>query len=144
MTPSFAGSSRILRSALRAILLLALVWPATGAADALADLHGAVQDASAQYRIAMRTLESSSREQSAAEVQRFRGMWQAVMDQFGANRPADFANDEEFLSVFIQIDTLIVGVLLVIDLGSREAAREALGSIEEILLRLQARSAPPG
>jgi hypothetical protein len=143
MARSSAGSTFVWRPALWPILLLALAWPVAGRADALADLHAAVEDAAAQYRVAMSTLESSGREQTALEVQRFRSAWQAVMDRFGSNRPADFATDEEFPSVFMQIDARIVGALIVIDIGSRDAAREGLAPIGEILSRLQARSAPP-
>jgi hypothetical protein len=143
MKPSSARSARILRPALWALLLLALAWPAGGRADALADLHATVASASIQYRIAMNTLETSGREQTALEVQRLRSAWQAVMEQFSANHPAAFSNDDEFPSVFMQVDTRIVGALIVIDIGSRDAARDGLAPIGEILSRLQARSAPP-
>jgi hypothetical protein len=132
----------MLRPLYSAILLLALAWPVNCRADALADLHAAVQEASAQYRIAMSTLETSSREQTAFEVQRFRSAWQVVMNRFGSNRPADFATDEEFPSVFMQIDLRIVGALIVIDIGSRDAARDGLTPIGDILARLRERSAP--
>ena len=43
----------------------------------------------------------------------------------------------------MQIDMRIVSALIVIDIGSREAARDALAPIAETLSRLSARSAPP-
>ena len=45
--------------------------------------------------------------------------------------------------MLMQVDASIVGALLVIDLGSRDAARNALAPIEEILLRMQDDPAPP-
>jgi hypothetical protein len=45
--------------------------------------------------------------------------------------------------MFMQIDVRLVGVLLVIDLGNRDAARSALAPVEETLTRLAARSTPP-
>ena len=44
--------------------------------------------------------------------------------------------------MFMLVDTRLVGVLLVVDMGNREAARDALAPIQETLSRLSARSAP--
>ena len=108
--------------AVRALLhALALSVPAP--ADDLADLHTAVKQASAQYRVAMATLETRGREETTAAVQQFRQAWQSIFDRFGVNRPAAFVNDEHYASMFMQIDMRLVGALIVIDIGSREAAR---------------------
>jgi hypothetical protein len=40
------------------------------------------------------------------------------------------------------VDMRLVGVLLVIDMGNRDAARDGLAPIEETLSQLSARSAP--
>ena len=45
-------------------------------------------------------------------------------------------------ATFMQVDARIVGALIVIDIGSREAARDALAPIAETLAALSARSAP--
>ena len=144
MTTFYAASLHVLRSTLWAVLLLALAWSAPGRADEPADFQAALDAATAQYRVAMSTLERSGQEQTAAEVRRFREAWQAVIDRAGSNRPAAYATTEQFFSMLMQIDTRIVGALLVIDIGSREAARDALAPIEEILLRMQDGAAPPG
>jgi hypothetical protein len=143
MTTIYAASMHVFRSTLWAILLLAQPWSAPGLADDAADFHAAVAAATAQYRVAMSTLERSGQEQTAAEVRHFREVWQAVIDRAGANRPAAYATTEQFFSMLMQVDTSIVGALLVIDIGSREAARTALAPIEEILLRMQSDAAPP-
>ena len=119
---------------------LALSMPAT--ADELANFHAAVEQASAQYRGAMAALETSGREEATAAVQQFRQAWQSIIDRFGANRPTAFANDEHYAGLFMQVDMRLVGALIVIDIGSREAARDALAPIQETLAQLSARSAP--
>jgi len=112
-------------------------------ADDIADFHAALERASDQYRIALRTLDTQGREETAAAVHRFRAAWQAVIDRFEKN-PASLPNDDEqYAATFMQIDMRIVSALLVIDIGSREAARDALAPIAETLASLSARSAPP-
>jgi hypothetical protein len=119
-----------------------LLW-APAQADDLADFHAAVEQALDQYHFALATLESSSQERTAAEVSRLRQTWQTIADRFGPQRPAAFADDDDYGGMFLQIDVRLVGVLLVIDLGNRDAARSALAPVEETLTRLAARSAQP-
>ena len=128
---------------LAAALLVALVAAASPTpADELADFHAAVERAAGEYRLALRTLETRGQDETAAAVHRLRAAWQAIGERFGANRPAAFADDENFAGMFMQIDVGLVGVLLVIDLGNRDGARAALAPIGETLARLAARSAP--
>ena len=131
------------RTVLAAVLAQALLLSAPAKADELADFHAAVERALDQYHFALTTLESSSQERTAAEVLRLRQAWQEIADRFGAQRPAVFADDGDYGGMFMQIDVRLVGVLLVIDLGNRDAARSALAPVEETLTRLAARSAPP-
>jgi hypothetical protein len=144
MTRFYPGSLHVFGSILWAVLLLALAWSAPSRADEQTDFRAALAAATAQYRIAMSTLEHSSQEQMAVEVGRFREAWQAVIDRAGSNRPVAYATTEQFFGMLMQIDTRIVGTLLVIDIGNREAARNSLAPIEEILLRMQDGAAPPG
>jgi hypothetical protein len=44
--------------------------------------------------------------------------------------------------MFMLVDTQLVGVLLVIDMGSRDAARNGLAPVGATLAQLSARSAP--
>ncbi len=127
---------------LSCLLLVSLATALPARADRLADFHAAVERTSAQYRTVMATLETRSREETSAEVHRLREHWQFIADRFGGNRPAAFADDQEYSGMFMLIDARIVGALIVIDIGSRDAAREALAPIAETLSRLSARSAP--
>jgi hypothetical protein len=124
---------------LAALLLQWLVLPA-GAGER-ADFDAAVNQATAQYRIALKTLDTRGREETAAEVARFREAFHAVVERFDANRPA-FAGDRDYAGLFMQVDASIVGAMIVIDIGSREAARAALAPIEETLSELSTRAAP--
>src|SRR5215472_15707881 len=122
------------------LCVLALALPARG--DDLADFHAMVEQASAQYRVAVTTLETQGQPETAAAVHRLRQSWQSITERFAQNRPAAFADDKEFSTMFMVVDIRLFGVLLVIDMGNREAARNALAPVEETLSRLSARSAP--
>ena len=111
--------------------------------DELAEFHAAVELAAAEHRAAMDTLETSSQQETAAAVQRFRRTWQALNERFtGKHRPAPFADDEQYPTMFMQVDVRLVGVLLTIDMGNRDAARSGLAPIQETLAQLSVRSAP--
>jgi hypothetical protein len=125
------------------ILVTALLaqWPISAAgADEHADLHAALALAGAQYQVALKTLETRGREETAAEVSRLREAFHAVMEQFDANRSA-LSLDPDYAAALMQLDVSIVGVLLVIDFGSREAARDALAPIGQSLAELGERAA---
>ena len=139
-----ASLVRYLRVRTGAVLVALLAqWLAPSArTDELADFHAALAQASAHYRIAMTALETRGREETSAAVQRFRETWQIVIDRRGSNLPAAFADAAEYAATLMLIDSRIVGALIVIDVGSREAARHALAPIAETLSRLGARPAP--
>jgi hypothetical protein len=126
-------------SAARTIFLVLILSaaPLAAGADDLEDFAEAVERAELQYRIALRTLESSGREQTAAEVRLFREALQHVIARLDSNRPAQFESDSSYAATMMQIDTAIVGALIVIDIGSRESARAALEPIGERLAKLR-------
>ena len=133
-----------LRAAPMALLAAALMlpWsPSAAGADEHADLQAAFRLATAQYQIALKTLETGGREETAAEVSRLREAFQAVIRQFNANRAA-LGGDQDDAGALMQLDVSIIGVLLVIDFGSREAAREALVPVGRSLAELGARATP--
>ena len=125
-----------------ALLVLAVQVTAPVAAGERDNFHSALERAVTQYRVAMTTLETRGQAETASEVHRLRGTWQEIGERFATDRPAAFANDNELPGLFMQVDTRFVGLLLVIDLGNREVARESLLSIGETLSRLSARSPP--
>ena len=126
-----------------AAMLVALAACAAPAhADELAEFHAAVQQATLDYNRVVSILETRGQDETAAAVHHFRAAWQTIGERFSAKRPAAFADDENFAATFVQIDMSLVGVLLVIDMGSRDGARAGLAPIGETLARLSARSAP--
>lgn len=131
---------RFLAAMLVALLVQWLVSPA-GAGE-LADFRAAMDEVSAQHRLALATLETSGQQETAAQVHRFRQSWQQIVDRFGKERPAAFAGDDTYMATLLDIDVRTIGVLLVIDLGNRDAARNALAAIGDTLSDLKARSAP--
>jgi len=131
---------RQLRILLAVLFVCVLAGPAP--ADELSDFHGLVEEASAQYRVAMNTLETQGQAETAAAVHRFREAWQAILERFGKEPPAPFADDEQYRQMFTVVDARLVGVLLVIDMGNRDAARAGLAPIKDTLSDLSARSAP--
>ncbi len=125
-------------------LLMALILLAPAAlADDLADFHAAVGEATDAYNQAMVTLSTRGQAETAAAVHRLRASWQAIGERFAGNRPAAFADDENFGTMFMQVDMSLIGVLLVIDLGNRDGARAALTGVGETLAKLSARSIAP-
>ena len=125
------------------VLITALLvqWPISAAgADERSELEAAFKLANAQYQLALKTLETRGREETAAEVHRLREAFQAVMERFNANESA-LGLDTDYAGALLQFDVSIVGVMLVIDFGSREAARDALTPIGQSLAELQARAA---
>ncbi len=96
-----------------------------------------------QYRIALRTLESAGRDETAAEVRLFREALQdAIARLDDEQRPPKSESDDSYAGTMLQIDMAIVGALIVIDIGSREAARAALAPIGERLAKLRERVDP--
>jgi hypothetical protein len=129
------------RLVLAALFVFALSFSVVRS-DELGDFHAAVEEAATEYRAARATLETSGQAETTAAVNRFRQAWQSINDRFGTHRPAAFADDEEFVATFMLIDMRIIGVLLTIDMGNRDAAREGLAPIEQTLAQLSARSEP--
>ena len=114
--------------------------PLPAAADDLEDFADAVERAELQYRIALRTLESSGRDETAAEVRLFRAGWQDVIARLDSNRPAESEGDDSYAATMTADRHGLVGALIVIDIGSREAARAALAPIGETLAKLRERA----
>jgi hypothetical protein len=134
----------IMINALRPVLLTLLlaITPIGVAADDLADFSKALERAELQYRIALRTLESAGRDETATEVRLLREAWQNVITRLDHNRPAQFEGDDSYAATMMEIDVSMVGAMIVIDIGSREAARAALAPIGETLAKLRERAAP--
>lgn len=133
-----AATVAIARTILLALLLAA---PLPASADSLGDFAAAVERAELQYRITLRTLETSGRDETAAQVGLFREAWQNVIAQLDNNRPAEFEGDESYAATMTQVDAQLVGIMIVIDIGSRDAARAALTPVGDALTKLRERAA---
>jgi hypothetical protein len=135
--------ARAMRRRLAPPLVCLLAFAATPVrADDLADFKVAVEQAATDYRAAMTTLQSRGREETAAAVHRLRAAWQDLTDRYAARPPAALAGDDRMPGLLMQVDMRLVSALIVIDIGSREAAREALAPIEATLAQLNERTAP--
>jgi len=131
-------------TAARTLLLAAILAASSvvAGADDLADFSAAVERAELQYQIALRTLESAGRDETAAEVRLFREALQDAISRLDAHRPPKSESDDSYAGTMLQIDMAIVGALIVIDIGSREAARAVLTPIGERLAKLRERVDP--
>lgn len=135
------AARRVHRLPMRPLLMLlaALQWsmsPIAACADDRADFQAALAHASAQYHTALATIATRGRDESAAEVRHFREAWQIVVDRFSASG-ATLAYGEGAAGLLTQIDMRIVSALLVIGLGSRDAAQDALAPIQDMLSQLR-------
>ena len=129
------------RTLLLAVILAAS--PVVAGADDLTDFSAAVERAELQYRIALRTLESAGRDETAAEVRLFREALQDAIARLDDEQHSPKSeSDDSYAGTMLQIDMAIIGVLIVIDIGSREAARVALTPIGERLAKLRDRVDP--
>jgi hypothetical protein len=125
-----------------ALILQWALLPAAARADDQAELHAAVEVATARYEAAIKALEAGGRADTAGEMRRFRESWQALILKFGSQPTPPGSEAEDRAGLFMQVDARIVGAMLVIDVGSRDAAREALAPIGETLAELTKKTAP--
>ena len=123
-------------------LALTLAFAAAGpaVADDLSEFAAAVDRAAAQYHFTLCAVETSGREETAAEVRLLRQEWQGLIERLEHARPAEFAGDDFYAITLTQIDARLVAALIVIDIGSREAARAALLPIGDTLTRMRKRT----
>ena len=128
-------------TALRTILLALIVVaaPLPASADDLEEFAVAVERAELQYRMALRTLETAGRDETTAEVALFRQAWQEVIARLDNHRPAQFEGDDSYAATMMEVDTALVGAMIVIGISSREGARAALAPIGEKLAKLRDR-----
>jgi hypothetical protein len=130
--------ARILKAHLLALWVA--LGPLPASADDLSDFAAAVERAAAQYHFALRTLETSGRDETAAEVRLFRQEWQHLADRLDHKRPAEFEGDDFYARTITEVDMALVAAMIVIDIGSREAARSALQPIGDTLIKLRERA----
>jgi hypothetical protein len=118
-----------------------LALPNGALADDLADFHAAIEQVSTNCRKAIDVLEKSGPEETAEAVEQIREAWRNVVERFAARSPEMFAADENYATTMVDVDVRMVGALIIISAGRRQAAREALVSIADIVSQLADRSA---
>ena len=139
MLTSIVHLFRLSLAAIAAALILQwLIGPA--AANDRGDFDTALRQANAQYQVALQTLETRGREETSAEVARFRQAFRAVVERFDANH-ALLPGHENYARLLMQVDASSIGAMIIIDLGSRDAARAALAPIADTLSKLNAGAA---
>ena len=124
----------------RTVVLSLALAALPAAADDREDFAAAVERVAAQYNFALRAVETSGREQTAVEVRLLRQEWQGLIDRLEHKRPAEFDGDDFYAITITEVDALLVGALIVIDIGSRDAARAALAPIGQTLAKLRERT----
>jgi hypothetical protein len=126
------------RTILTALAVALAAAPAT--ANDAGEFAAAIERVAAQYHFTLQALETSGREQTAAEVRLLRQEWQSLVERYAATHQSEFEDSEPLTTTFTVIDTSLVGALIVIDIGSRDAAREALKPVGDTLARLRERT----
>jgi hypothetical protein len=130
------------RYARLAALLLGLAG-APAAAEGLADFNAAVEKAAVHNRVALGYLRTGSLDLAARELEFLGVAWRAVVDRYGANPPAAFANNGLYATTLVDVSTRIVTANILIDLGRGEAARGSLAAIRTGLAQMRAESGVP-
>ena len=117
-----------------AAILLALAWLAPARADDLDDFNGAVEAAMSHHRVAAGYLRTGNIDLAVLELEGLREAWGKVTS---LRKPAAFRDQERYTATMVDISTKLVGILLVLDLGSVEVARQSLDAIRASLSGLR-------
>src|ERR1043166_1802508 len=117
-----------------AAMLLALACTAPAHADDLDDFNRAVEAAMSHHRVAAGYLRTGNIDLAALELEGLRESWGKVTS---LRKPAAFRDQERYTGTMLDISTKLVGVVLVLDLGSVEVARQSLDAIRASLSGLR-------
>jgi hypothetical protein len=128
-----------LRSA--AILCLWLAATTVAAGD-LDDFNATLARAETHYRLALDYLRTDDAEDAAQEIGRMREAWSEIVDRFGSKPPAARADNSAYATTLTDVATRLVTATIMIDLGRRDVAREALIPIDAELSRIRPAASP--
>lgn len=117
-----------------AAILLALACMAPARADDLDDFNRAVEAAMAHHRVAAGYLRTGNIDLAALELEGLRAAWAKVT---ALRKPAAFRDTERYTGTMLDISTKLVGIFLVLDLGSVDVARKSLDAIRASLSELR-------
>jgi hypothetical protein len=110
---------------------------AAAAADGLDEFNRAVEGFSSHHRVALAYLRTGNLDLASVELERMNAAWQAVMERFGANRPAEIIDQALYTSTVTDISTRIIAAHLVMGLGRPDVAHDALSEARNALARLR-------
>jgi hypothetical protein len=117
------------------------LWLGAGAAAAAAqgldDFNRTVEGFSSHHRVALAYLRTGSLDLAAVELERMNAAWQIVVERFGANRPAEIADQALYVTTVTDISTRIIAAHLVMGLGRPDVAHDALSEARNALARLR-------
>jgi hypothetical protein len=115
------------------------LWLGAGAAGAqgLDHFNATVEAFSSHHRVALAYLRTGNLDLASVELERMNAAWQAVVERFGANRPAEIADQALYTTTLTDISTRIIAAHLVMGLGRPDVAHEALSEARKGLARLR-------
>jgi hypothetical protein len=115
------------------------LWLGAGAAGAqgLDQFNATVEAFSSHHRVALAYLRTGNLDLASVELERMNAAWQAVVERFGANRPAEIADQALYTATLTDISTRIIAAHLVMGLGRPDVAHEALREARQALARLR-------
>jgi hypothetical protein len=115
------------------------LWLGAGAAAAegLDDFNRAVEAFSSHHRVVLAYLRTGNLDLAAVELERMNAAWQVVTERFGANRPAEIADQALYIATLTDISTRIIAAHLVMGLGRPDVAHDALNEARNVLARLR-------
>jgi hypothetical protein len=118
--------------------VLAVVIAAHAArADDLMAFNAAVEDAAAHNRAALGYLRAENLDLAALELTRLREAWGTMVAKYGPEPPAVFRGNPHYTTVFVDVQTRIVGALLVLNLGRADVAASSLNGIRKELSEMR-------
>jgi len=111
-----------------------LLAGAPARADDLADFNAAVEATMVHRRALDRHLRNGDRDDAMLELDGMRAAWSKVAT---LPRPTAFKSTERYTETMLDISARMVGMVLVLNLGRPDVARETLDAIRDALSRLR-------
>lgn len=136
MLPNMECFAPILKRAAR-MACLALAWASlavSARADDLGDFNRAIEMAMSHHRVAAGYLRTGNFELASLELEGLRAAWGKVA---ALPQPAAFRSKERYTATMLDVATGLVGMTLVLNLGSPDVARQSLEKMRRSLSALR-------
>jgi hypothetical protein len=132
MVTNMCLARRLIKHIAAVWLALAGIVPAC--ADDLGDFNRTVEAAMSHHRAASGYLRTGNVDLAVLELEGLREVWGKVTS---LPRPAAFRDQERYTGTMLDISTRLVGIVLVLDLGAVDVARQSLHTIRTSLSALR-------